>query len=82
MRPFININGDTRETLISQQNKIRHAATALLVALCESSPHGRNYPGADERYAMDREALDYDIRTVRRLIEETERNLLFLVGEE
>ena len=39
----INSNGDGSSTLIAQHMEVRRAAIALLEALNNSSPHGRNY---------------------------------------
>jgi len=44
----INMNGDSAENIFKQQVAIRDAADALLKALEDGIPHGRNYQTAEE----------------------------------
>jgi hypothetical protein len=41
--PQISINGTAKKQLIEQQCDVMHAASALLKALQEATPHGRDY---------------------------------------
>lgn len=41
--PQINLNGSPKERLVEQQCDVMHAAEALLKALQEATPNGRDY---------------------------------------
>jgi hypothetical protein len=41
--PQINLNGSPKERLIEQQCNVMHAASALLKALQEATPNGRDF---------------------------------------
>jgi len=43
INPIVNINGDSIVTLFNQQQAIREAWEALMQALREAHPHGRNF---------------------------------------
>lgn len=42
--PQINLNGSSRESLIAQQCLVLDALRALMSAMQEASPNGRDYP--------------------------------------
>lgn len=44
--PFVNINGTSREALVKQASDVIDAAKALLDALGQACPHGRDYQTA------------------------------------
>ena len=59
--PIVNLNGDNSATLIKQQYAVIKAAQALLKAMREASPHGRNYqcnPDGDYYAAYKQHAAD------------------------
>ncbi len=41
--PIVNLNGSAARDLTDQQRKIADAAYDLITALCEATPHGRDY---------------------------------------
>ena len=41
--PQVNFNGSSKEALMKQNLKVLKAAKQLLEAMCEASPHGRDY---------------------------------------
>ena len=41
--PQINLNGSPKERLVEQQCDVMHACSALLKALQEATPNGRDY---------------------------------------
>lgn len=53
--PTINLNGDTPDTLIDDNQAVCEAAVTLLEALERAWPHGRNWQGApDGEYSAAR----------------------------
>ena len=54
MRPIINNNGDTRESLVDQRRAVIDALRVVVKALWETAPNGRNYIGNAERFAADK----------------------------
>ena len=54
--PQISINGTAKKQLIEQQCNVMHAASALLKALQEASPHGRDYQHRPAEYQPALEA--------------------------
>lgn len=63
--PIVNLNGATRESLISQYVAVRDAADALLKALGEAFPHGRDYQTAHPgTWEGDRKAWENYCRSV------------------
>jgi hypothetical protein len=53
MNPIVNINGDSRKTLVDTRIATIRAIEELMKALQETKPHGRNYLGDTERYNAD-----------------------------
>jgi len=51
--PSVHANGTSKEELVQQHLDIMEAATALLKALEEGMPHGRDYPRGGHREAHD-----------------------------
>lgn len=41
--PVVNLNGTDRKTLIDQHAKVAEAASALMTALADAFPNGRDY---------------------------------------
>ena len=57
MTAQINNNGDTRSELTTQQRLVHNAANALLAALRDAMPNGRNYQTCDpDIYQVDVDA--------------------------
>jgi len=51
--PSVHANGTSKEALVRQHLAVMEAATALLMALEEGTPHGRDYPRGGHREAHD-----------------------------
>jgi len=51
--PTVHSNGTSKEDLVQQHLDIMEAATALLKALHEGTPHGRDYPRGNHGTAHD-----------------------------
>ena len=45
--PVINMNGDTRESLLDAHRKALEALAAASAAVAQLYPNGRNFPGQD-----------------------------------
>jgi hypothetical protein len=63
IKPFININGTSKDELRTQNFKVYEALSLAHDELCRSTPHGRDYKNAedyqkarDEHYA-DRKVM-------------------------
>lgn len=54
MTPIVNINGDSREELVRQRRDVADACFALIKALSDMAPNGRNYIGNTELLETDR----------------------------
>lgn len=55
MKPIQNLNGTSREALVEARIKAREACTALMAALGETGPNGRDYIGHPDAYKRDLE---------------------------
>lgn len=55
IRPIINNNGTSRQSMIDYRIAIRDALQNAMEALNEIKPNGRDYIGHPEEYARDRE---------------------------
>lgn len=55
IRPILNINGTSAEELIQTRRNAIEALNAVMKALQEMAPNGRDYPGQQERCRADRE---------------------------
>lgn len=55
MIKFISGNGDTRQSLVDSRMAVVHKLREARKLLGETAPHGRNYIGNEEGYALDRE---------------------------
>lgn len=55
MRPLINLNGTSPDSLIDARIKARDAVLALMQALGETAPNGRDYIGDSAAYNRDLE---------------------------
>ena len=53
MKPILNLNGTSREALIDARIKAREAVQALMKALGETAPNGRDYIGHPDAYKAD-----------------------------
>lgn len=53
IRPIINLNGETRQNHIDRRIDARTALREAMARLSELRPHGRDYPNAKDRLAMD-----------------------------
>jgi hypothetical protein len=62
MNPIVNINGDSRKTLVDTRIATIRAIEELMKALQETKPHARNYIGNGVRLAED--MLIYSTRFV------------------
>jgi hypothetical protein len=52
--PIVNMNGTSKASLLDGYLKCREAVDTAIVALGDATPHGRDYPGADDRYKAAR----------------------------
>jgi hypothetical protein len=79
--PYVNMNGDTRETLIEDRLATVNALCLAMERLSAQYPHGRNYqtapPGA---YLRARELHDARVATLRRIASEISVEALFIQG--
>lgn len=55
MKPILNLNGTSAEALIEAQVNARQAVLALMAALGDVAPNGRDYIGHPDAYARDRQ---------------------------
>lgn len=55
IRPILNINGTSAEELIQTRRNAIDALDAVMKALQEMTPNGRDYPGQQDRCRTDRE---------------------------
>lgn len=55
IRPILNINGTSAEELIQTRRNAVKALDAVMKALQEMTPNGRDYPGQQDRCRADRE---------------------------
>lgn len=53
IQPIININGQRAEVHVADRLRAREIVGDLFEALARLRPHGRDYPGAPERYNTD-----------------------------
>jgi len=60
IRPIINLNGETRQNHIDRRLDARRAVHEVVARLSELRPHGRDYPNAPDRHALD--LLEHDRR--------------------
>lgn len=56
--PTLNLNGSSMADLIEPRATARTAIVAVIEALSRAAPHGRDYPGDNDRYIADREEHD------------------------
>lgn len=68
-RPYINLNGTSREALKEQQMAVCKASAALLQAMNDASPHGRDYRSTADWQAA-REAWGEQYLRVARMEQE------------
>ena len=52
--PFININGTSKNSLLEENRKARHAISDAHEALSEAGPHPRDYQGQEAAYQLAR----------------------------
>lgn len=55
IRPILNINGTSAEELIQTRRNAIEALDAVMKALQEMTPNGRDYPGQQDHCRADRE---------------------------
>lgn len=55
MKPILNLNGTSAEALIEARLNAREAVLALIAALGDVAPNGRDYIGHPDAYARDRQ---------------------------
>jgi hypothetical protein len=53
MQPIININGSSRSSFVAERIAIVRSIESVMEVLCQTKPHGRDYPGNVERFATD-----------------------------
>lgn len=52
--PHVNLNGTSAEDLVTQRLAVHKAALALIDALKQMAPNGRDYPGDPDGAQRDR----------------------------
>lgn len=68
--PSIHFNGTSRGALLSQARAVHEATEALLKAMAQAAPHGRDYyPQGEEAYRLARNAHEAKMLAVRDLSE-------------
>ena len=55
IRPILNINGTSGDELIQTRRNAIDALDAVMKALQQMTPNGRDYPGQQDRCRADRE---------------------------
>jgi hypothetical protein len=74
--PQINLNGSPRERLVEQQCDVMDAVRALLKAMQEAYPNGRDYQFRPAEYLPAREAWDERMRQIYDLRKEIEEHAM------
>lgn len=75
--PGINLNGTSADALCDQANDVVRAADALLQAMVNAAPHGRDYQHSKASWDMAR--YDYNTRAtaIRHLRSEYEQLAIY-----
>lgn len=76
MRPIVNNNGDTRESLVDQRRAVIDALRVVMKALYETAPNGRNYIGNAERFVADKAIYAARFATLDQLLNEIQDEAL------
>ena len=66
IRPAVNLNGDTKQTLLDQTTEARRALQAAAVAMIQAAPHGRNYQTGGD-FQADRQEFSRRIKLIQEL---------------
>ena len=78
MKPVININGTSAETLVEARREVLEHLRAAYEAMRALSPHGRDYPNGD--FTTDRDLHIERCADLHNLIEEIEAEAFILAG--
>lgn len=78
MKPVININGTSAETLVEDRNEVLEQLRAAYDAMRALAPHGRDYPNAD--FAKDREIHMARCAELHAILEEIQAETFVLAG--
>lgn len=70
MKPILNLNGTSAEALIEARLNAREAVLALIAALGDVAPNGRDYIGHPDAFKHDQEIHAERIRFLDRLYNE------------
>lgn len=70
MKPILNLNGTSAAALIEARMNAREAVLALMAALGDVAPHGRDYIGHPDAFKRDQEIHVERIRFLDRLYNE------------
>lgn len=80
--PTIHLNGTSIEVLYEQQIAVSHACRALLRALENAAPNGRDYyPQGDEAFRAATEQHMQHMRSVEALLQASYTRLEYLADE-
>lgn len=74
--PQVNLNGTAREQLVEQQCDVVVILRALLKAMAEAYPNGRDYQLRPAEYAPAREAWEERMQTIENMREEIEAHAI------
>ena len=77
--PQINLNGTSREALVEQQADVVTALGALLKAMSDAFPNGRDYQLRPAEYAPAREAWEERMQAVATMHREIEAHAIAIM---
>jgi len=83
MRPNVNMNGTSRESLVDQRRDVMRALLRAQEALKHMAPHGRDYQGVplpDIRFEADRKVWQARMKLLVDLYDVTYEEALELFG--
>lgn len=66
--PTVNINGNTKASLMADHLAAKKALEAAVAAFREIAPHGRNYPGQEDSYRYAREAYVLRLAALQEMV--------------
>ena len=81
MKPTVNLNGTSRESLIADRMAAMDAIYQAIEATRKLLPHGRDYPGNAEQYHADRDLHVQRIMAMSKIMEDIGQEALALSRE-
>jgi len=74
--PQVNLNGTSREELVSQQLRVMEALHSTYLSMNDAAPNGRDYQLRPAEFAPAREAWDARMLVVHNMLKEIEAHAL------